>query len=132
MFMKDVHGDWYEVADAALKGKKVKADKVREARFEEVAEKHKKILAMLSALDQEESEMLCEEVLRHIPENMVPSSAKLRPGGIGTHCINWGSSGGHAACDCACGHAACDCSSAWELDWGAALQDEAFAGIKRR
>lgn len=129
MFIRDEHGNWYEMSAEALKGKKVDPEKVREAAIVERAEKTKKVLNILSSLDQDEREILCVEVIGQIPERLIPTWASQRPDCIG---INWGTSGGHPACDCACGHAACDCSSAWEQDWGAALLDEALATERTR
>jgi hypothetical protein len=128
MFVKDTRGYWYDVDEEFLKNKKIDPDKAREALIAERAEKRKKIIDLLSSLDRDDIEILHDKLIEfrpNIPDWSRPECIGRRPECISPRpdCIgiNWGSSGGHPACDCKDGHPACDCSGAWERyynwDW---------------
>lgn len=87
MYVKDLHGNWYEISDKTIKDKKVNPDKAREIVAAERAEKRKKVLKILSSLDQDERRILCDKILLHAPGRLFPQRLPEGPGG-------------HAACDC--------------------------------
>jgi hypothetical protein len=58
MYVKDINGDWCKVEESNLKGKQIDIEKSKEAIVAERAEKRKKIIDYVNALDNDELQIL--------------------------------------------------------------------------
>lgn len=87
MLVKDIKGTFYEVNDAALKGKEVEEEKAYEAMAAEKAMKKKKIVDMLSKMDRTDIQILYDTLLGRRRELIEESETALTP--RQWDCLHW-------------------------------------------
>lgn len=142
MFVQDVNGNWYEINEDQLKGKKIDNERVRETTAAIRAEKRKKVADLLTGLDSVDLNILADELAARSNLRSVGFGGRYFPGIFRADCPECQCP--ECQCpecqcpECSCPECSCpECSSMpwWSNSqyqyWGAMRARPAWRGMNR-